>query len=424
MDFLFMGLAPLSLLVAAAIPGTVATAQPQQTATKSDSATFGSAADGGNIVFTPAQAGGPVDRPEDINFVISIGRYTVVKWGTYLLDYAYLIGMFYVFDLWFGGENWGPSAAAKIIMMNSTGITLLDILKAVLFSDVVAKAKLDHLQALWQELCGLLNEDGLEKVVSFLTRVASGEGIIHEFKDKSAHRRGVLYHIFYFVKIALVMVPLSSAFQAHIGMFHFRPLMETVATVGVGQWWEFKISCLAVVYFEYIAMSFVKDALSMNVLHQMMHRQWYHMHKVHHMPMKELSVVNLWFFDLPDLVIENIVAPVILVGLKVGLSPEAAGPVSLHWLSFIMLAITDVNIHSISPYSIGFFNPILDSILKSNISHSLHHALNIGHYTVWPWHQLKGVAAYDPHTKTNNDGSIATDMAAYNRVFNTSFPEE
>ena len=89
-----------------------------------------------------------------------------------------------------------------------------------------------------------------------------------------------------------------------------------------------------------------------------------------------------------------------------------------------MLAITDVNIHSISPYSIGFFNPILDSILKSNVSHSLHHALNIGHYTVWPWHQLKGVAAYDSRTKQNTDGSIATDMAAYNRVFKTSFPEE
>ena len=76
-------------------------------------------------------------------------------------------------------------------------------------------------------------------------------------------------------------------------------------------------------------MSFVKDAISMNVLHQMMHRQWCHMHKVHHMPMKELSVVNLWFFDLPDLVIENIVAPLILVILKLGLCPEAAGPVSL-----------------------------------------------------------------------------------------------
>ena len=55
----------------------------------------------------------------------------------------------------------------------------------------------------------------------------------------------------YFAKIGLVMVPLSSAFQVYIGMIHFRPLMDTVAVAGEGQWWAFKISCLAVVYFEY-----------------------------------------------------------------------------------------------------------------------------------------------------------------------------
>lgn len=185
-----------------------------------------------------------------------------------------------------------------------------------------------------------------------------------------------------------------------------------------------EVRAFAFVYLEYLFMSFIKDALSMNVFHQIMHKQWYGLHMAHHMPMKELSGINLWFFDLADIVVENIMAPTILLMMKLIAWETGAGVFpQLHYMSFILLAITDVNIHSICPYTIGFYNPILDSILKPNISHNLHHALNVGHYTVWPWHQLKGVSSYDSRVRENVDGNIQLDMQAYDKVFKTNFAQ-
>jgi hypothetical protein len=303
-----------------------------------------------------------------------------------------------------------------------TGVTLQDFLKAFLFSDVVAKAKLDHLKSLWSQLLGLFSAEGAQKIKDFAARLAAGEGIIHDFKDKSAHRHGVLYHIFYFLKTAMFQIPAAVALQTAIGMFQFTPLMDTVATVGKGQWWQFNIPCLAYVYFEYHAMSFLKDAVSMNLFHEIMHRQYYDLHKTHHLPMKELSIINVFYFDLPDLVIENIVSPALLMALKKGLSPGSSAPVSIHVLSSLLLTMTDANCHSICPYSVGFFNPILDSMMNPNVSHTLHHALNLGHYTFFPWHQLPGIARYDATTKSNLDSTPETDMATYNKVFKTNFP--
>ena len=69
----------------------------------------------------------------------------------------------------------------------------------------------------------------------------------------------------------------------------------------------------------------------------------------------------------------------------------------------------------------GFFNPLLDSVMKMNLSHSLPHSANEGHYTFWPWHQLPGVSRYDPNLKKNADGSIQNDADAYNKTFDTRF---
>ena len=75
-----------------------------------------------------------------------------------------------------------------------------------------------------------------------------------------------------------------------------------IGTLWAGTAFETKVSWIFIIYLEYLFMSFIKDALSMNVFHQIMHKQWYPMHMTHHMPMKELSLVNVWFFDLSDIV--------------------------------------------------------------------------------------------------------------------------
>ena len=78
-------------------------------------ATFGSAAE--NLIFTPPAKS--VNRN-----VASATRYSFVKYTTIFLDYAYLLGAFSIFSAWYSGHNWCGINAAKIIVMNSTGLIL------------------------------------------------------------------------------------------------------------------------------------------------------------------------------------------------------------------------------------------------------------------------------------------------------------
>uniref|UniRef100_A0A7S0FYM6 Fatty acid hydroxylase domain-containing protein n=1 Tax=Pyrodinium bahamense TaxID=73915 RepID=A0A7S0FYM6_9DINO len=377
---------------------------------------FGVAAEE-NTVFTPEQAAGEESAQQKRD----PARYREVKLTTALLDYGFVAGLFGLCNWMVSGPNFSPVAAALTVPMFAFANVCLDLLKAWLFADVVAEVKLNHLQALGQELAGLFSVDGAREVCRFLGRVLCGEGVFRDFRDKNEARHGVLFHIFYFVKVACVMVPLALYLQTKLGLFSFPSLANVVVTYGTGEWWELQLTTMSVVYLEYLLMSFIKDAASMNILHQIMHKQWYPMHKVHHLPMKELSGVNVWFFDVADLLMENVMAPLILLGVK-WLSNPSAGVPSLHFLSFLLLAIMDINIHSICPYTVGFYNPVLDMCLRCNVSHQLHHALNTGHYTVWPWHQLKGVSHFDAKENKNVDGSIELDFKAYNTIFNTHFP--
>lgn len=134
-----------------------------------------------------------------------------------------------------------------------------------------------------------------------------------------------------------------------------------------------------------------------------------------------MSNVNFTFFDCEDIVLENLIAPTLLFLLKFLMDPTK--PPTIDMFAYIMIHNSDANSHSLCPYTVGFYFPPLDSIFSPVISHNLHHALNMGHYTIWPLHQLKGIFMYDNRDKVNVDGSLAQDWATYNRVFNTDFPE-
>ena len=136
---------------------------------------------------------------------------------------------------------------------------------------------------------------------------------------------------------------------------------------------------------------------------------------------QEISNVNFTFFDCEDLVLENLVAPALIFLFKFMMEPTKIPTVDM--FCYVFLHLQDANTHSLCPYTVSFYSPFLDSVLSPTVSHNLHHALNMGHYTVWPLHQLKGIYQYDNRTKTNVDGSKAKDWATYNRVFNTDFPE-
>lgn len=136
---------------------------------------------------------------------------------------------------------------------------------------------------------------------------------------------------------------------------------------------------------------------------------------------QETSNVTFTFFDCEDLVLENLIAPALLFLLMFFMDPTK--PPTIDMFAYVMLHVLDANSHSLCPYTVGFYFPPLDSMLSPTVSHNLHHALNMGHYTVWPLHQLKGIFMYDNRDKVHFDGSLAQDWATYNRVFNTNFPE-
>mmetsp|Transcript_34589 Transcript_34589/g.62264 ORF Transcript_34589/g.62264 Transcript_34589/m.62264 type:complete len:109 (+) Transcript_34589:1-327(+) len=89
----------------------------------------------------------------------------------------------------------------------------------------------------------------------------------------------------------------------------------------------------------------------------------------------------------------------------------------------LLMTCSGFSTHSTCPSTVGFYFPPIDALMSPVVSHSLHHALNTGHYTIWPLHQLKGIMQYDSRSKTNIDGSLKNDWMAYNRVFKTNFPE-
>jgi hypothetical protein len=75
--------------------------------------------------------------------------------------------------------------------------------------------------------------------------------------------------------------------------------------------------------------------------------------------MKELSVFSVLYFDVMDIVVENTAGPLMLCGMK-GLS--GASP-TVHYTTVCLSLVSDMNIHSLNPYTLSFWNPLFDSML-------------------------------------------------------------
>jgi len=415
-------LVTIGLMSYATISGTGPLAVPDQVQRKASASdtkrgsSFGAAAEM-NTVYTPAEAAG--DDPEVST--ASDARYAFVKYLTITMDYAQMFALFSFFNEHYTGDRFTPLVAGKMFMITHVTLVCMDIIKGIIFADVVAKAKTDHLKHLGKDFIHLFTPSGLVEIAKFLLKLAKGEGTIFRFSDKGEQRRGVLYHIFYQIQNAFLFAPGMAFLSAYCGTFVLRPIFDTAFVIELGKNISIPVPYLVNNYLIFIAMSFIKDAICMNVLHQMMHRHWYKKHYVHHLPMKEVSNVNFTFFDLEDVFLENLVAPALLLLLKFLMDPTKTPTIDM--FAYTLLQFSDVNSHSLCPYTIGFFFPPLDSKFSIVISHNLHHALNMGHYTIWPLHQLKGIFMYDNREKVNVDGSLAQDWATYNRVFKTDFPE-
>lgn len=164
-------------------------------------------------------------------------------------------------------------------------------------------------------------------------------------------------------------------------------------------------------------MAFIKDAVCMNLLHQLFHTRFYDHHKIHHLPMKELSVVNAFYFDIFDLFVEDGIGPLLLIGLKA----LGGGSPSVHYMSFFFCVLADQTVHSCNLYTSVFWNPLLDNLMKGTLSHNLHHSLNRGHYTIWPLHHFVGIETPQLSAGKALDG-FEVDIQEYNKIFDTKFP--
>lgn len=149
----------------------------------------------------------------------------------------------------------------------------------------------------------------------------------------------------------------------------------------------------------------LRDVFFLWPLHGLMHtRRWYFLHKTHHEATHDAQSLHAFHIDAFDLVIENVGAPFLLLiaqyflGFRVG----------FHWMVGVLLTCHDAALHSVNPYSVMYFNPLLDRFLKPNVHHQLHHAINKGYLLFVPYHHLLGKGKQ-------------IDVVEYNRVFRTSF---
>lgn len=166
--------------------------------------------------------------------------------------------------------------------------------------------------------------------------------------------------------------------------------------------WEFWFR----VYVEFYCMLVLRDFFSLAPFHHLMHTpDWYFLHKNHHTVRKNAQSLHAFHIDLLDLVLENTGAPSLLL-----LGQYSFGfDLGVHWFAVAMLTCHDGSLHSVNPYSSMYFNPILDYLLKGNICHQLHHALNKGYLLFVPYRHLWSSAAR------------RADVEKYNMIFKTDY---
>mmetsp|Transcript_2570 Transcript_2570/g.2849 ORF Transcript_2570/g.2849 Transcript_2570/m.2849 type:complete len:395 (-) Transcript_2570:145-1329(-) len=357
---------------------------------------------------------------DDEHNITERNKYINMKFLTWAIDYIYMGGMLYFLNTFLSGDNFTARNILLHQAANSILVCMVDLLKAISFYKLIAKAKTDHLIMLKKNLVQAFStKAGIKGNFQFLYRVLMGEGTLTEFRGKKTQLFSIRHQIFYFIKIGLISIPLACFLQVKIGMMYWKPLTDSVMVIGVGEWYELHISQLMVVYLEYLVISFLKDGIAMNILHQLFHTIWWSHHETHHLPEKELSVFNAFYFDVPDLIGENLIGPLLFCSIKLLFGGSSC---SIHYASFFLSVVCDQTVHSLNPYTITFWNPLLDNFLRPNLSHNLHHSSKVGHYTIWPLHQIQGVSG--PNNKGKARDTFSFDIDDYNKTFDTHFPRD
>ena len=168
----------------------------------------------------------------------------------------------------------------------------------------------------------------------------------------------------------------------------------------------FDSGVLFTVWLEAMSMSLLEDTVSW-CSHRWMHsKNGYRFHKSHHHGTQDLGVGNHIYVDLLDNFLEVGISFPMLLGAKMVFGFEP----TMHYLSMMLWIMMGFQNHTMNPYSPYFFNPIIDFVARSNVSHNLHHATQQSHYTNIPWSHF-----WRPLSKKD-------DIDTYNRYMKTKFP--
>ena len=158
-------------------------------------------------------------------------------------------------------------------------------------------------------------------------------------------------------------------------------------------WNELSVYSAIQMYLEFMIMILIKD-IQLDIFHSGMHNgtifgnkfnKWLSTtHKFHHTTKYKLNSISAFYTTMEDAVMENLAAPFVILGFKLILGYSS----NIHIGAFMLYIVYDVHGHSANPYTVVFFNPIMDYYMKANIAHHNHHTNpNINHRVI-PWRHI------------------------------------
>ena len=138
----------------------------------------------------------------------------------------------------------------------------------------------------------------------------------------------------------------------------------------------------------------------MYFVHPWMHKpENYWMHSHHHKVGVEVQANHAFSISNLDAFIENDIGMFLFFFAKWMLGK----PISVNLFSFIAIGWHDVIIHSLNPYSILHFNPLLEYFVKPTLEHNLHHMIQKDYYVFDSFKHLIDSKQLDYDVKKYNE---------------------
>jgi len=269
--------------------------------------------------------------------------FTGVWAATWAFDYAWAFAIFPVLQWWFTEQEftdpWSFVNIFLLVLFLSTFLTLRDEACIFLLGDMVSENKTD---------------DGVAR---------------------NLHNT--------------LMGPVKLTLFFAIPVFLAGPSSPLSWTRGLLDWSYDIVSLQGAMrmWLEWLVFYTWKDIFAFALIHRAMHKNLfglYRFHKEHHQGKKNLNVFNAQTIDFFD----NFIESAGIAYMNIPIMWMLGWPIQMHFGSMCLTAIADVQVHSVNPYTVCWYNPLMDYIFLGNVQHNLHHAKNRDHYTVVPWHHI------------------------------------